>query len=155
MSESDVMTNLFGTVVTDVDGKEFTGLVDAIACGSLQPLEAIRAGYPASMLKHASRFFGVPIARIRAVLLLPETTAYTLLRRGGRLDQSASERLWRMADVAARAREFFQTDEAGAAWLRTPHRMFDGKAPLEFLDTEPGATEVRLVLNAMATGGAA
>ena len=38
-------------------------------------------------------------------------------------------------------------------WMRQPNRAFDGTAPLDLMDTEPGAVAVRQVLNAIATGG--
>jgi putative toxin-antitoxin system antitoxin component (TIGR02293 family) len=115
---------------------------------------AIRAGFPASLLKDAGLYFNVSTQRIRAITRLPETTAHALVKRGGSLDAAASERIWRLADLVAMARNIFEDEEAAKVWLRTPNRAFHDVAPMEYLDTEPGSMAVRQVLNAIATGGA-
>ena len=71
------------------------------------------------------------------------------------MDTAASERLWRLADLMTMARDVFEDEEAAKTWLRTPNRAFRDAAPMEYLDTEPGAMAVRQVLNAIATGGVA
>ena len=115
---------------------------------------AIRAGFPASLLRDAGLYFNVSTQRIRAITRLPETTAHALIKRGANLDAAASERIWRLADLMTMAREVFEDEESAKIWLRTPNRVFHDVAPMEYLDTEPGAMAVRQVLNAIATGGA-
>ena len=115
---------------------------------------AIRAGFPASLLRDAGLYFNVSTQRIRAITRLPETTAHALVKRGANLDAAASERIWRLADLMTMAREVFEDEESAKIWLRTPNRVFHDVAPMEYLDTEPGAMAVRQVLNAIATGGA-
>jgi uncharacterized protein (DUF2384 family) len=39
--------------------------------------------------------------------------------------------------------------------MRQPNRAFGNTAPLDLMDTEPGAVAVRQVLNAIGTGGTA
>jgi uncharacterized protein (DUF2384 family) len=51
------------------------------------------------------------------------------------------------------ASKVFGDDEAAKTWLRTPNLTFQDGAPMDYLDTEPGAIAVRQVLNAIATGG--
>jgi putative toxin-antitoxin system antitoxin component (TIGR02293 family) len=118
-------------------------------------IEAIRAGFPASVIKDTSAYFAVPTNRIRAIVGLPETTAHTLVKKGANLDAAASERIWRLADLVAMASDVFENDEAAKEWLRTPNRAFRDVAPMDLSDTEPGANAVRQVLNAIATGGVA
>lgn len=118
-------------------------------------IEGIRAGFPASVLKDTSAYFEVPTHRIRAIVGLPETTAHTLVKRGANLDIAASERIWRLANLMMMAKNLFEDVEAAKAWLRTPNRAFSDVAPMDYLDTEPGAIAVRQVLNAIGTGGVA
>ncbi|WP_338764175.1 antitoxin Xre/MbcA/ParS toxin-binding domain-containing protein [Massilia sp. METH4] len=134
---------------------EFARLLERLAGSDFGAAEAIRAGFPAAIIKDAAAYFDVPAARIRAIVRLPETTAHTLAKRGSCLDAALSERIWRLADVLAMAREVFEEERAARAWLLAPNRAFGGAAPIDHLDTEPGATAVRQVLNAIATGGAA
>jgi putative toxin-antitoxin system antitoxin component (TIGR02293 family) len=133
----------------------FERLAAQVGGGGFGAAEAIRAGFPAAIVKDAAACFDVPAARIRAIVRLPDTTAHTLAKRGARLDAAFSERVWRLAAVLAMARDIFEDEGAARAWLLSPNRTFAGAAPIDHLDTEPGATAVRQVLNAIATGGAA
>ncbi|SFU61957.1 antitoxin Xre/MbcA/ParS toxin-binding domain-containing protein [Pseudoduganella namucuonensis] len=137
------------------DDNAFAALMRQTADDRLGAMTAIREGFPASMLKEAGTYFEVPASRIRAVVRLPETTAHSLVKRGGNLDAAVSERLWRLADLMWMARDVFEDENAAKIWLRTPSLAFRSLAPMDYLDTEPGAMSVRQVLNAIATGGAA
>jgi putative toxin-antitoxin system antitoxin component (TIGR02293 family) len=117
-------------------------------------VQAIRTGFEADLLAAAGDYFEVPAARIRAIARVPDTTAHRLVKRHALLDASASERLWRLADVATMAEDVFEDESAAKQWLRSPNQAFLGVAPIDYLDTEPGAKAVRQVLNAIATGGA-
>jgi putative toxin-antitoxin system antitoxin component (TIGR02293 family) len=97
----------------------------------------------------------MPANRIRVIVRLPETTAHMLVKRGAKLDSAVSARIWRLADVMAMAQTIFEDAEAAKTWLRTPNRTFQNAAPIDYLDTEPGAMAVRQVLNAIGTGGVA
>ena len=141
--------------IAEGDDNAFAALVDHLPADRAAAMAAIRSGFPATLLKDASVYFDVPASRIRAVLRLPETTAATLVKRGASLDASVSERIWRLADLVHMARDVFEARAAATHWLRTPNRTFQGAAPMDYLDTEPGAMSVRQVLNAMATGGVA
>ncbi|MES2262068.1 MAG: antitoxin Xre/MbcA/ParS toxin-binding domain-containing protein [Pseudomonadota bacterium] len=133
----------------------FVALLRDLTMDRQRAIQAIRAGFPTVLLKDTSTYFNVPANRIRAIARLPETTAHALVKRGANLDAAASERIWRLADVVMMAKDVFEDEEAAKAWLRTPNRTFRDAAPMDYLDTEPGAMSVRQVLNAIATGGAA
>jgi putative toxin-antitoxin system antitoxin component (TIGR02293 family) len=140
--------------VAGTAGNTFAGLVHDAGRDRQQAIEAIRAGFSATVLKDAGIYLAVPVNRIRAVVRLPETTAQTLVKRCASMDAATSERIWRLADVMSMAKDVFDDVEAAKAWLRTKNRTFRGAAPMDYLDTEPGAMAVRQVLNAIATGGA-
>jgi putative toxin-antitoxin system antitoxin component (TIGR02293 family) len=135
--------NLFEVILLDVVADRY------------RAIDAIRAGLPASVIKDTSAYFEVPTNRIRGIVGLPETTAHTLVKKRANLDAAASERIWRLADLAAMASDVFENDEAAKEWLRRPNRAFHDVAPMDFLDTEPGANAVRQVLNAIGSGGVA
>lgn len=138
---SETMQNLFAVLRRDLKAGR-------------DPIEVIRTGLTAELLTAAGDYFEVPAARIRAITHVPDTTAHRLIKRHALLDSAASERLWRLADVAAMAEEVFEDEAAAKQWLRSPNQTFLGTAPIDYLDTEPGAKTVRQVLNAIATGGA-
>lgn len=115
----------------------------------------IRAGFPVTVLQDTSKFFDLSLAQIRKIVGVPNTTAHNWTRQNANMDSAASERVWRMADVAVLAIDVFGGEEGAKLWLTTPNRLLQGSSPLEFLDTEPGAIAVRQILNAIATGGPA
>ncbi|NML62593.1 DUF2384 domain-containing protein [Massilia sp. RP-1-19] len=131
----------------------FAELVHELARDRQEAIAAIRAGFSASVLMDAGTYFNVPLKRIQAIVRLPEAAAHTLVKRGAPMDSVASEGLWRLADVTAMAEEVFDDAEAAKTWLRTTNRTFHDTAPMDYLDTEPGAMAVRQVLNAIACGG--
>ncbi|MDL2354483.1 MAG: DUF2384 domain-containing protein [Pseudomonadota bacterium] len=136
-------------------GNSFEALLHAVAADLPRAIEAIRLGLPATVIKDTSAYFNVSTSRIRAIVRLPETTAHTLVKRGANIDAAASERIWRLADLLTMASDVFEDEEAAKTWLRMPNRAFGDLAPMEYLDTEPGAMAVRQVLNAIGTGGTA
>lgn len=133
----------------------FEALMLKLVADRHRAIEAIRKGFPAGVLKDAGAYFNVPTNRIRAIVRLPETTAHTLVKRGANIDAAASERIWRLADLVTMAQDVFEDEEAAKTWLRTPNRAFRDLAPMDYLDTEPGAIAVRQVLNAIGSGGVA
>jgi putative toxin-antitoxin system antitoxin component (TIGR02293 family) len=51
--------------------------------------------------------------------------------------------------------DVFEDQDAAISWMRQPNVVLGDVAPLDLMDTEPGAVAVKQVLNAIATGGAA
>lgn len=133
----------------------FTKIVTGAPLTGLAAIKVIRDGYLVSMLKSASSFFDVPDVRIQHIARVPATTASRLERKNAKIDAAATERVFRMSIVARMAIDVFEDQEAAIAWMRQPNRAFGDVAPLELMDTEPGAVAVKQVLNAIATGGAA
>jgi putative toxin-antitoxin system antitoxin component (TIGR02293 family) len=121
----------------------------------LAAIKLIREGYPARMLKAASAFFGVPDARIQDIARVPASTVSRLEKNEAKIDAAATERVYRMGTVTRLAIDVFENEASAIDWMRQPNRALGNAAPLDLMDTEPGAVAVRQVLNAIATGGAA
>lgn len=133
----------------------FEKIVIGAPLTGLAAIKTIRDGYLASVLKSASSFFDVPDLRIQNIVRVPATTASRLEQKKAKIDPAATERVFRMGIVARMAIEVFEDRDAAIAWMRQPNRVFGDAAPLDLMDTEPGAAAVKQVLNAIATGGAA
>lgn len=118
-------------------------------------IKRIREGIGAEILRSASSFFGVSQVRIQQITQVPGSTAARLERAKARIDAAATERIFRMAAVTKMAAEVFENEAAAVAWMRDSNPGLGSDAPLDLMDTEPGAASVRLVLNAIATGGVA
>lgn len=157
-SVSDSVKEKVSPIVSAESAEQQNGfaiLLSELASDRSRAITAIRAGLPASVIKEVSAYFDVPAHRIRSILRLPETTAHALVKRGAKIDAAASERVWRLANLMSMALDVFEDEEAAKIWLRSANRAFQNVAPMDYLDTEPGAMSVRQVLNAIATGGAA
>ena len=103
---------MFARIVVD---KPFTG-IDAI--------NAIRAGYPVSVLKSASAYFGVPDTRIQQIAKVPPSTASRLAKANAKIDTAATERIFRMGTVTKMATEVFENDVDAIEWMRQPNKAF-------------------------------
>jgi putative toxin-antitoxin system antitoxin component (TIGR02293 family) len=98
--------------------------------------------------------------RQRLRLTLPEaatilhTPIRTLARRKRerRLHAVESDRLVRLARVAAHAVAVFGDERTAADWLRRPNRALSGEMPLLLLDTEVGTAQVDEVLGRIEYG---
>jgi putative toxin-antitoxin system antitoxin component (TIGR02293 family) len=63
-----------------------------------------------------------------------------------------TDRLSRLAGVAARAAEVLGSTEKAAHWLQRPNRALGGRVPLELLDTDAGTQQVAEVLGRIEHG---
>ena len=138
-----------------MDTKLFSRLVSDVPVGGIAAIRFIREGYSAKVLKAASGFFGVPEARIQKIVHVPASTASRLEKKEANIDSAATERVYRMGMVTRMAIEVFESAPSAIEWMRQPNRALGDAAPLDLMDTEPGAVSVRQVLNAIATGGVA
>jgi putative toxin-antitoxin system antitoxin component (TIGR02293 family) len=137
------------------DPKMFVDILSGAPLAGIEAVRSIREGYPARILKSASSFFGVPDARIQSIAHVPASTASRLEKSEAKIDAAATERVYRMGTVTRMAIEVLEDEGAAIQWMRQPNRALGDIAPLELMDTEPGAVAVRQVLNAISTGGVA
>jgi putative toxin-antitoxin system antitoxin component (TIGR02293 family) len=133
----------------------FYHIVSSDMLAGLAAVESIRKGYPARILKSASSFFGVPDARIQSIAQVPATTANRLEKNDANIDSAATERVFRMGTVTRMAIAVFEQESSAITWMRQPNSALGNVAPLDLMDTEPGAASVRQILNSIATGGVA
>lgn len=137
------------------DAKMFAQIVRGAPLAGFAAVKSIREGYSAQILRAASGFFGVPDARIQRIAHVPASTASRLEKKLAKIDSAATERVYRMGTVTRMAIEVFESEDSAIDWMRQPNRALGNAAPLDLMDTEPGAVSVRQVLNAIATGGVA
>ncbi len=113
---------------------------------------AIREGFPQGVLGAVMDSAGISLNPLAAML---DLSARSLQRRRkeGRLTLYESDRLYRLARILAIATRQLGGDAIAKRWLRRSNRAFGGQAPLELIDTEPGARAVENVLGRIAYGG--
>ena len=113
---------------------------------------AIREGFPQTVIEEVMHAADLTLKELAATLDLSPRSLQR--RRGqGRLAQYESDRIYRLARIIALAKHYLGDDEIALRWLRRPNRALGGSAPLETIDTEPGARKVENVLGRIAYGG--
>ena len=124
-----------------------------------------RHRHPSSAELRSRIRLGLPYGALESVrqrlqLTLPETAILlqtpmrTLARRKrqGKLQAAESDRLVRLARIAAHAAMVFGDEKKTATWLRRPNRALNGEPPLQLLDTEIGTAQVEDVLGRIEHG---
>ncbi|MDQ6704381.1 MAG: DUF2384 domain-containing protein [Acidobacteriota bacterium] len=113
---------------------------------------AIREGFPQSVIEEVMHAADLTLKQLAAALDLSPRSLQR--RRGqGRLAVYESDRVYRLARIVALAKHYLGDNETAMRWLRRPNRALGGSAPLEMIDTEPGARKVENVLGRIAYGG--
>lgn len=113
------------------------------AAGPEQVHDRIREGFPFAALHKFEVYSQLPEDVIARVVGIP---ARTLARRksADRLKPDESDRLYRLAEVFARAVDLTGDPESARRWLTGPVRAVGHRAPLDLIDTAAGT---RLVLD--------
>jgi putative toxin-antitoxin system antitoxin component (TIGR02293 family) len=124
--------------------KERTATYDVI-------VDRVRAGLPYAVLESLATRFELPQERLTRVLRIP---VRTLARRKKerRLQAAESDRLLRVARIAAFAEDVLGDAAKAGRWLQKPNRALGGVSPLDQLDTDIGAWHVEQVLGRIAHG---
>lgn len=110
-----------------------------------------REGLPYSALESLQERFGFAREEMAATLRVP---LRTLARRKStrRLSPAESDRLVRLARIAAHAADVLGSDEKAGRWLHRSNRALGGAIPLALVDTDIGAREVESVLGRIEHG---
>ncbi len=114
--------------------------------------EAVERGIPWKALFHLKKALRFTDREFSKTLGMSERTLTRRRGAAGRLDLVASDRLFRLARIAAMAAEVFGNAEEGARWLKEPQFGLGGKIPLDLLRTETGAREVEDLLGRLKYG---
>jgi len=114
-------------------------------------VDILRKGLPYPSLEAVMRTLGLSREEASEILMLPMRTLVRR-KRQRRLRADESDRLYRLARVAARAVEVLGNAEVAGRWLRHSNRALGGVVPLDLLDTEIGAQQVEEILGRIEWG---
>lgn len=124
--------------------KERTATYDVV-------VDRVRAGLPYAVLESLAGRFDIPQDHLLRVLHIPPRTL-ARRKKEGRLHATESDRLLRMARIAAFAEDVLGDAAKAGRWLQKPNRALGGVIPLDQLDTDLGAHHVSQILGRVAHG---
>jgi putative toxin-antitoxin system antitoxin component (TIGR02293 family) len=118
---------------------------------STQMRDRIKQGLPFSALETVRERLHLTVPEAASVLQMP---ARTLARRrqSRKLAADESDRLYRLARIAAQAVDVLGSEDKASAWLRRPNRALDSELPIRLLDTDVGTRQIEDLLGRMAHG---
>ncbi len=143
------MVNEFNAVIEELGGEPVLG---RLLRNQVDLQEAIRDGFPKTVVEEVMQGAHLTLKELAASLDLSPRSLQRR-RRQGRLARFESDRLYRLARIIALSKRYLGNDDVAARWLKRPNRALGGKAPLDSIDTEPGARAVENVLGRIAYGG--
>lgn len=111
----------------------------------------LRAGLPHAALETLMTRFDLRRDEISQILHLPLRTI-ARRKRERRLQADESDRLCRLARIAAHTEDVLGGPAKAARWLRAPNRALGGVPPLSLLDTDLGTRQVEEVLGRIEHG---
>jgi len=111
----------------------------------------VRRGLPYASLESVAEVYEIDLRRLADVLAIP---LRTLARRkhDRRLRPDESDRLYRVARIAALADDALGGRDQAVRWLQRPNRALGNAVPLYYLDTELGARRVEDILGRIRHG---
>lgn len=113
--------------------------------------ERIKRGLPYRSLESVRERLRLSVPEAASVLHMPVRTL-ARRRQTRRLDGDESDRLYRIARVAAQAFAVFNTEDKASTWLRRPNRALNGELPIHLLDTDIGARQIEDILGRIQYG---
>lgn len=143
------MVNELTAVVQELGGKQALGRTLSSA---REMREAIREGFPPAVVEGLMRASGLTLKELAQSLDLSPRSLQRRRHRG-RLARYESDRIYRLARIVALANEYLGGQEQAARWLKRPNHALGGVAPIDAIDTEPGARQVENILGRIAYGG--
>jgi putative toxin-antitoxin system antitoxin component (TIGR02293 family) len=113
--------------------------------------ERIKRGLPYRSLESVRERLRLSVSEAASVLHMPPRTL-ARRRQTRTLDADESDRLYRIARVAAQAFAVFGMEDKAASWLRRPNRALNGELPIHLLDTDVGVRQVEDILGRIEHG---
>ena len=111
----------------------------------------LRKGLPYGVLEALSSAYDLDLRSLAVVLRIPPRTL-ARRRQERRLRPDESDRLFRVARIAAFAEQSLGARDRAARWLKRPNRALGNAVPLDHLDTDLGARQVEDVLGRISHG---
>ena len=114
--------------------------------------EIVRQGLSIESFKRVANYYQLSDAQMSKVVGTSVRTIVRLQKEHKPLNPTWSDRLYRLARVAAQAQDVFESADTATSWLKRPNRGLNGHAPVELLDTDAGTEQVVELLDRIEYG---
>ncbi|MBW4621344.1 MAG: DUF2384 domain-containing protein [Cyanosarcina radialis HA8281-LM2] len=132
---------------------DILGIGDSIGIASTtKEAELVRQGLPIESFKRVASYYQLSDAEMSKMV---GTSVRTLVRHQKEqkpLNATWSDRLYRLARIAAQAQTVFEQPQTAINWLKRPNRALEGHAPVDLLDTDAGTQQVAELLDRIEYG---
>jgi putative toxin-antitoxin system antitoxin component (TIGR02293 family) len=113
--------------------------------------QAVATGLPAEVVRHLADSTGATLRQLQEITLIDRSTFSRRIKQRARLKVDESDRVARLARVAALAMDALGRDE-GLRWLREPNVALGDRIPLGMLGTDAGARQVEQIIGRIEHG---
>ncbi len=114
-------------------------------------IDLIHAGLPFGEFEGLRQKLGISAESLAEAARINSRTLHRRKKEGS-FTPEESDRLYRLLDLYERGVEAFQSAESAKDWLIRPGRVFGGRNPLQYADTEVGYQELLVVLDGIKYG---
>ena len=111
----------------------------------------VTGGLPAMVVRHLAESTGTSLRELQEITQIDRSTFGRRIKQRARLKADESDRIARVARVAAMAIEVLGQD-AGLQWLREPNAALSNRIPLGMLGTDSGARQVEQIIGRIEHG---
>jgi putative toxin-antitoxin system antitoxin component (TIGR02293 family) len=115
-------------------------------------VEVVRRGLSIESFKRVASYYQLSDAQMSKVVGTSVRTIVRLQKEDKPLNATWSDRLYRLARVAAQAQDVFESADTATSWLKRPNRALNGHAPVDLLDTDAGTEQVVELLDRIEYG---
>jgi putative toxin-antitoxin system antitoxin component (TIGR02293 family) len=114
--------------------------------------EVVRKGLSIESFKRVASYYQLSDVQMSKVVGTSVRTIVRLQKEDKPLNATWSDRLYRLARVAAQAQDVFESADTATSWLKRPNRGLNGHAPVDLLDTDAGTEQVVELLDRIEYG---
>jgi putative toxin-antitoxin system antitoxin component (TIGR02293 family) len=114
--------------------------------------EVVRKGLSIESFKRVASYYQLSDVQMSKVVGTSIRTIVRLQKEDKPLNSTWSDRLYRLARVAAQAQDVFESADTATSWLKRPNRGLNGHAPVDLLDTDAGTEQVVELLDRIEYG---
>lgn len=114
--------------------------------------EVIRQGLPIASFKRVADYYQLSDSQMSEKIGTSLRTIVRLQKEQKPLNLIWSDRLYRLARIAAQAQTVFENPQKATDWLKRPNRALSRNAPIDLLDTDAGTQMVGDLLDRIELG---